>query len=81
MDWENARAKTYKLLVSDGNQHWISVIKGNDEIITAHAGKETVHFDPVKARYVKFQGVQKIRNTDIPSMNLAYIILCGAAMR
>ncbi|MCM3289230.1 DUF4855 domain-containing protein [Paenibacillus sp. MER 180] len=59
IDWENARAKTYKLLVSDDNQNWISVIKDNDGIITAHAGKETVHFDPVTARYVKFQGVQK----------------------
>lgn len=59
IDWENARAKTYKLLVSDDNQHWTSVIKDNDGIITAHAGKETVHFDPVTARYVKFQGVQK----------------------
>ncbi|MCY9530863.1 DUF4855 domain-containing protein [Paenibacillus alvei] len=59
IDWENARAKTYKLLVSDDNQNWTSVIKDNDGIITAHAGKETVHFDPVTARYVKFQGVQK----------------------
>lgn len=59
IDWENARAKTYKLLVSDDNQNWSSVIKDNDGIITAHAGKETVHFDAVKARYVKFQGVQK----------------------
>ncbi|KJB87522.1 hypothetical protein AZ66_12640 [Paenibacillus sp. E194] len=59
IDWENARAKTYKLLVSDDNQNWISAIKDNDGIITAHAGKESVHFDPVTARYVKFQGVQK----------------------
>ncbi|WP_260612195.1 DUF4855 domain-containing protein [Paenibacillus popilliae] len=59
IDWENARAKTYKLLVSDDNQNWTSVIMDNDGIITAHAGKETVHFDPVTARYVKFQGVQK----------------------
>lgn len=62
IDWENARAKTYKLLVSDDNQNWTSVIKDNDGIITAHSGKETVHFDPVKARYIKFQGVQ--RNTE-----------------
>ncbi|MEC0372561.1 DUF4855 domain-containing protein [Paenibacillus chibensis] len=62
MDWEYARAKTYKILVSDDKQNWVSVVKDNGGIITAHDGKETLRFDPVKARYVKFQGIQ--RNTD-----------------
>lgn len=62
MNWEYARAKTYKLLVSDDKQNWTSVIKSNEGIITARDGKETLHFEPVKARYVKFQGLE--RNTD-----------------
>jgi|GEM_PF-528730 len=61
IDWEFARAKTYKILVSDDNQNWTSVIKDGG-IITAHDGKETVRFEPVKTRYVKFQGVE--RNSD-----------------
>lgn len=62
IDWEFARARTYKLLVSDDKMNWTSVIQDNNGIITAHDGKETVRFSPVKARYVKFQGVE--RNTD-----------------
>ncbi|MGO4181614.1 DUF4855 domain-containing protein [Paenibacillus sp. TAF43_2] len=59
IDWEYARAKTYKLLVSDDNQNWKSVIKENDGVITAKDGKETVHFDPIKARYIKFEGIER----------------------
>ncbi|MGG3311153.1 DUF4855 domain-containing protein [Paenibacillus lautus] len=62
ISWEFARAKTYKLLVSDDKKNWTSVVKDNDGMITARDGKETVHFEPVKARYVKFQGLE--RNTD-----------------
>ncbi|KKO55559.1 discoidin domain-containing protein [Paenibacillus sp. DMB20] len=59
IDWEYARAKTYRLLVSDDKQNWTHVIKENNGIITAHDGKETVQFDPVKARYVKFEGIER----------------------
>nr|WP_258168654.1 discoidin domain-containing protein [Paenibacillus sp. AR247] len=59
VEWEFARAKTYKILVSDDQQNWTSVIQDNDGIITAHDGKETVHFAPVTARYVKFQGIER----------------------
>ncbi|MFK7692696.1 DUF4855 domain-containing protein [Paenibacillus sp. HJGM_3] len=62
IDWEFARARTYKLLVSDDKMNWTSVIQDNNGIITAHDGKETVRFSPVKARYVKFHGVE--RNSD-----------------
>ncbi|MBE9916387.1 DUF4855 domain-containing protein [Paenibacillus donghaensis] len=62
IDWEYARAKTYKLLVSEDKQNWTSAVKDHDGMITARDGKETVHFEPVKARYVKFQGIE--RNTD-----------------
>lgn len=59
IEWEFARAKTYKILVSDDQQNWSSVIQDNDGIITARDGKETVHFAPVTARYVKFQGIER----------------------
>ncbi|WP_179281372.1 DUF4855 domain-containing protein [Paenibacillus sp. XY044] len=59
IEWEFARAKTYKILVSDDKQNWTSVIKDNNGIITAHDGKETVRFQPVTARYVKFQGIER----------------------
>lgn len=61
IDWEYARAKTYKLLVSDDKKTWTNVME-DDGVITAHDGKETVQFSPVTARYIRFQGVQ--RNTD-----------------
>lgn len=59
IDWEYARAKTYRLLVSDDKQNWKSVIKENDGVITAKDGKETVHFDPIEARYIKFEGIER----------------------
>ncbi|WP_063846223.1 DUF4855 domain-containing protein [Paenibacillus sp. FJAT-27812] len=58
-DWEYARAKTYRLTVSDDKQNWTNVSKENDGIITAKEGRETVHFDPIKARYIKFQGIER----------------------
>jgi hypothetical protein len=61
IDWEYARAKTYKLLESDDKKTWTNIMP-NDGVITAQDGKETVQFSPVTARYIKFQGVQ--RNTD-----------------
>lgn len=59
IDWEYARAKTYQLLVSNDKQNWTNVVKENNGIITAHDGKQTVHFDLIKARYMKFQGIQR----------------------
>ncbi|NOU72677.1 DUF4855 domain-containing protein [Paenibacillus sp. LMG 31458] len=59
IDWEYARAKTYKLLVSDDKVNWKSVIAENNGIINAQDGKNTILFEPVKARYIKFQGIQR----------------------
>ncbi|WP_409344316.1 DUF4855 domain-containing protein [Paenibacillus sp. MBLB4367] len=59
IDWEYARAKTFKLLVSDDKQTWKSVIAENNGIINAQDGKNTILFEPVKARYIKFQGLQR----------------------
>lgn len=59
IDWEYARANTYQLLVSSDKQNWTPVVQANNGILTAHDGKQTVQFDPVQARYVKFQGIQR----------------------
>lgn len=58
IDWEYARADKYKLLVSNDKQNWINVMP-NDGMITAHDGKETIQFNPVKARYMKLQGIKR----------------------
>lgn len=65
IDWEYARAKTFKLLVSDDGKTWTYIkenIKENNDVFTAHDGRDTIQFAPIQARYVKFQGIQ--RNTD-----------------
>jgi len=59
IDWEYARAHTFQLLVSDDKQNWTSVVQENNGVITAHDGKDTIRFAPVKARYVKFQGIRR----------------------
>jgi len=62
IDWEYARAKTYRILVSNDKKEWVNVTMKNDGIITAQDGRDTIHFTPTEARYVKFEGIQ--RNTD-----------------
>ncbi|MGG0814199.1 DUF4855 domain-containing protein [Paenibacillus alvei] len=62
IDWEYARAKTYKILVSQDKKEWVNVTSKNDGVITAQDGRDTIHFTPTEARYVKFEGIQ--RNTD-----------------
>ncbi|MFD0696617.1 discoidin domain-containing protein [Paenibacillus sp. GCM10027628] len=56
--WETAFAKTYKIFVSGDGEHWTNV-KANDGTIDGHGGVETIAFDTVKARYVKFQGIER----------------------
>lgn len=58
ISWENAYAKKYKILVSDDNEHWTNVMKDSG-VITGNGGREIIKFDPVNARYVKFQGVER----------------------
>ncbi|NEN87001.1 family 20 glycosylhydrolase [Paenibacillus elgii] len=55
--WQTPASK-YKLLVSSDAQHWTNVL-GNDGEIACRGGTESTDFDDVKARYVKFQGVQR----------------------
>ncbi|MFY0758905.1 DUF4855 domain-containing protein [Metabacillus dongyingensis] len=59
IQWEGAFAKKYKILVSDDKENWTNVIKDNSGIIEGQGGKETLSFNKVRARYVKFQGVER----------------------
>ncbi|OPA80262.1 hypothetical protein BVG16_05865 [Paenibacillus selenitireducens] len=58
IDWEAARAKTFKILVGSDKEQWTNVID-NDGIIEGIDGKQTIRFNPTTARYVKFQGIQR----------------------
>ncbi|CAH0119789.1 hypothetical protein PAE9249_02297 [Paenibacillus sp. CECT 9249] len=58
IQWKAAYATAYKLLVSEDNRHWTNV-KSGDGIIEGKGGLETIRFDKIKARYVRFQGVKR----------------------
>lgn len=53
--WEGAYGKKYLIQVSDDAQNWKTVYTQN----TGKGGSEMLTFDPVEARYVKFQGVER----------------------
>ena len=58
--WETA-AKRFKILYSTDNVTWNNVME-DDQILTASDKRETstVEFEPKQARYVKFQGVERM---------------------
>ncbi|NOU90522.1 family 20 glycosylhydrolase [Paenibacillus sp. LMG 31460] len=56
--WENAFAKKYKIFVSGDGEQSMNV-KSSDGTIDGHGGVETITFDTRKARYVKFQGIER----------------------
>lgn len=56
--WGDAYAGQYKLLVSDDQVNWTNVMD-NDAILTGLGGTESIYFDTVSARYVKFQGIER----------------------
>lgn len=56
--WENAFAKKYKIFVSGDGEQWQNV-KADDGAIDGKGGVETIRFDPLIARYVKFQGIER----------------------
>ncbi|OJV42854.1 MAG: hypothetical protein BGO29_06715 [Bacteroidales bacterium 36-12] len=53
--WEGAHGRRYLIQVSDNASDWTTVYEQND----GKGGNETIVFDPVTARYVKMQGVEK----------------------
>lgn len=54
--WEAAHAVKYKMLVSENNEDWKEVF--NEENGEGGSPK-VISFDPINARYVKFQGVER----------------------
>lgn len=59
IDWEYARADEYRLSVSDDKQQWRPLIAGNNGVIKAADGKNTLVFPAVTARYIKFDGLKR----------------------
>ena len=58
IQWETAYAETYKILVSNDNKNWVNVLP-NDGVFHGKEGLQESTFDPIKARYVKFQGIKR----------------------
>lgn len=58
IEWEGAYAKTYSLEYSDNNETWTPLMEVSDGIRGNHV-KETLNFDPVTARYIRFTGTQR----------------------
>lgn len=56
--WGDAYAQSYQLLVSNDLVTWTNAV-GSDAILTGRDGKQTITFDPITARYVKFQGIER----------------------
>ena len=58
IDWEAARARTFKVLVSNDKEQWTNVID-QDGTIEGQDGKQTIRLTTARARYVKLQGIQR----------------------
>ncbi len=58
LSWETAYAKAYKVLVSADNIYWTEVYNTT----AGDGGVDEITFNPVNARYVKVQGVQRATN-------------------
>ena len=55
INWEGAYGKNYDILVSMDGENWTTV----KEMRNQNGREDTVEFNAVKARYVKFQGVER----------------------
>jgi len=59
IDWEYARADQYRLTVSDDKQNWRPLNVGNNGVVKAADGKNTLVFPATTARYIKFEGINR----------------------
>ncbi len=59
IDWELARADQYRLTVSDDKQNWHPLNVGNNGVVKATDGKNTLVFPATTARYIKFEGINR----------------------
>ncbi|PUZ25535.1 beta-mannosidase [Chitinophaga parva] len=55
LTWEDAYAKTFKIEVSNDNEHWQQVYKTDN----GHAGPMQLTFPEVTARYVRMHGMER----------------------
>lgn len=55
LDWETAYGKGYEIQVSNDAKNWTTVYSTT----TGDGGIDDIHFDPVKARYVRMQGTER----------------------
>ena len=55
LTWEAAYGKDYDIQVSEDGNNWITV----KEMRGQNGGENIVEFTPVKARYVKMQGITR----------------------
>lgn len=55
LNWENAYAKSYKIEVSDDNEHWYKVYQTDD----GRVGWQKINFPEVNARYVRMHGIER----------------------
>ncbi|WP_256756630.1 discoidin domain-containing protein [Cohnella sp. WQ 127256] len=68
--WRDAYAKKYQILVSIDGTEW-SNVKGQNETLLGNKGSDVVNFDPISARFIKFQGVER---TTIDGNRFGYAI-------
>ncbi|MFF2886113.1 DUF4855 domain-containing protein [Paenibacillus sp. NPDC057967] len=59
IDWEYARADQYRMSVSDDNQTWRPLNVGDNGVVKASDGKNTLVFPATTARYIKFEGLNR----------------------
>ncbi|MFD0589215.1 DUF4855 domain-containing protein [Paenibacillus sp. GCM10027627] len=59
MDWEYARADQYRLTVSEDKQSWRPLSVGNNGVVKAADGKNTLVFPATTARYIKLEGLNR----------------------
>lgn len=55
LKWEKAYGKRYKIRVSKDTKTWMDVY----EVENGSGGEEVIEFDPVKARYVMVEGLER----------------------
>jgi len=59
IDWEYARADQYRLSISDDKQTWEPLKVGNNGVVKASDGKNTLVIPATTARYIKFEGLTR----------------------
>lgn len=59
ISWQTAYGTKYKILVSEDKENWMNVTHTNDGVINGKGGHEVISFNNTRARYVKFEGIER----------------------